>query len=142
LRCSPVRTCHSYFDGKMSLASRYAALSKGPPQIVAWEKGPYNRPCQPECPTQREHCRQLFCRRAPQDLLDGILHHKLAVDAPHNEWNCVALAQTAQNEPTCEATKRTRHAQDSALLMKGIEFYEYRVTKIPWNTLNKTQHSR
>jgi hypothetical protein len=33
LRYSPVRTCHSWCDGKMSLAPRYAALSKGPPQI-------------------------------------------------------------------------------------------------------------
>jgi hypothetical protein len=116
----------------MSLAPRYAALSKGPPQIVAWEQGPDNLPCQPEHLTQRGHWRQFSCRRAPQDLLEGILHHKLAkatlstaVDAPHNEWNCVALAQAAQNEPTGEADKRTRHAKDSALLMKCIEFYEY-----------------
>jgi hypothetical protein len=83
----------------MSKGQRNAALNKGPPQIVAGVHGPHNR-----------HL------RAPQDLLEGILYHKLAT---------ATLCTTAQNEPTGEPTKRTRHAQDSVLFMKCTEFYEY-----------------
>jgi hypothetical protein len=115
----------------MSLAPRYATLSRGPPPIVAWEQGPDNLLWQPECPSQRGTGDNSPVGEYLKNLLEGILHHKLAtatlstaVDAPHNEWNYVALPQAAQNESTGEATKSTRHVQDSALLMKCIEFYE------------------
>jgi hypothetical protein len=47
-------------------------------------------------------------------------HHKIRTSR-----SLKPLTQAAQNELTGEATKRTRHAQDSALLMKFTEFYEY-----------------
>jgi hypothetical protein len=90
------------------------------------------------CRAKRALVKILLSESKPQDLLEGVLHHKLAtatlltaVDAPQNEWNCIALAQAAQSEPTGEVTKRTWRAQDLALLMKCIEFYEYMGHKNP-----------
>jgi hypothetical protein len=97
---------------KITIAPRYAALSKGPPQIVVWEQDP-----------------QFSCRRAPQDLLEVILDHKLAkailsmaVEAPLNEWNC---AQTRSNcsEWTDWWGNQTHAA--GMLKIRRLEFYEY-----------------
>jgi hypothetical protein len=90
------------------------------------------------------------CWRAPQDLLECIISWQ----RPHsprqsthritNEIVLHSLKPVRMNR----LVKRpnARHAQDSALLMKCIEFYEYTGHKnieiSKWNTLNKTQHSR
>jgi hypothetical protein len=96
------------FDGKMSIISRFDALSKGLPQIVAWEQCPHNRPFQPW------FCRMSRAKRALVTiflskstskpirrhlaLLTGNGHTLHGTDAPHNELNCVSLARAAQND--------------------------------------------
>jgi hypothetical protein len=62
----------------------------------------------------KKRWRQFSCWLAPRDLLKGIVNHNMA------------LAPSAQNELTGEATKRRCFARDSALpMMMCTEFYEH-----------------
>jgi hypothetical protein len=79
----------------MSIASRYAALSKGPLYSLQILESKVHTicPANQNVPRKESTGDNLpVAERAPQDLLEGILHHKPAtatlstvVDALHNE---------------------------------------------------------